>query len=99
MSQPIRGRDDYHGISIGSKNPNLVEDVVFLFPVKFCQILLGRFRGEVKTASANQRSEQQSFFFSMGLKNANLVKDVEFLLPVQYCQIPFSSFRGEMENV
>ena len=54
MYQPIKGKDSHLGSSIGPKNTNLVEDVVFLLPVEFRQIPFSVLRGEVENVSADQ---------------------------------------------
>ena len=36
MSKPIRGQSGHLVFAIGPKNTNLVQDVEFLLPVKFC---------------------------------------------------------------
>ena len=53
MSQPIRCRGGHLVFPITLKNTNFVEDVEFLLPVKFQQILYSSFREEVKNVSAN----------------------------------------------
>ena len=63
MPQPIRGQGGHLVFLIGPKNTNLVEDVEILLPVKFRWIPFSGFRGEVKNASANQRSGRPSCFF------------------------------------
>ena len=52
MSQPIRGQGGHLVFPIGPKNTNLVEDIAFLLPVKFCLILFSGFRGEVKNVKS-----------------------------------------------
>ena len=62
MSQPIRGLGGHLVFSIGSKNTNLVEDVVILLPVEFLWIPFSGIRGEVENVSANQRPGRPSCF-------------------------------------
>ena len=90
MCQLMRGQGGYLGLLIGPKNTNLVEDVVFLLPVKFRRIPSG-YRGEVENVSANQRPERPSLFSDRHEKNAKFVEDVVFLLPVKCLQIPLKS--------
>ena len=61
MSQPIRGQGGNLVFPICPKITNLLEDVEFLLPVKFCWIPFSGFR-EVKTVSANQRPVRPSCF-------------------------------------
>ena len=93
MSQPIRGKDGHLGFLIRPKNTNLVEDVVFLLPVKFRRI---PFR---EVEMSRPISGQGGYLgFPIGPKNTNLVEDVECLLLVKLRQIPFNGFRGEVEK-
>ena len=62
MSQQIRGQGGHFVFLISPKNPNLVENVEILHPVKFRWILFSGFRGEVKNVSANQRPGRPSCF-------------------------------------
>ena len=55
MSQQIRGQGSHLVFSDWPQNTNLVEDIEFLLPAKFRQILLNSFREEVENLSVNQR--------------------------------------------
>ena len=68
MSQPIRGQGAILFFLIGTKNTNLVEDVVILLLVKLHLILFSGFRGEVENVSANQRPGLPSCFFDRSEK-------------------------------
>ena len=74
------------------KITNLVEEVEFLVPVKFRQILFSDFRDEVEKVSTNQRPGGH-LGFPISPKDTTLVEDFEFLLPVKFRQIPISGFR------
>ena len=52
MSQPIRGQGGHLVFPIHPKNTNLVQNVEFLLPVKFRQILFSCFRGEVENVKS-----------------------------------------------
>ena len=42
------------GFPVGQKNTNLVEDVAFLLPLKFCQLPFSRFRGKCLSQSEDR---------------------------------------------
>ena len=83
MSQPIKGQGGHLVFPIGTKNINLVEDVVILLHVKFRSILFRGFRGEVENVST--RGQGGHLVFLISQKNTNLVDDDEILLPVKFC--------------
>ena len=83
MSQPIRGQGGYLVFPISPKNTKLVEDLEILFPVKFCEILFSRFRGEVENAQ-QIRGQGGHLVFPIRPKNTNLVEDVEILLSIKF---------------
>ena len=84
MSQQISGQVGYICFLIGPKHAKLVEDVKFFYTVKFHQIPLSGFRGEVVNVTANHRPGAPGHpGFQISSKNTNLVEDVEFLLPVK----------------
>ena len=56
------GQGGHFVFQIGPKNPNLVENVEILLPIKFRWIPFSVFRGEIKNASANQRPGLPSCF-------------------------------------
>ena len=86
MSQPIRGRGGHLGFPIGMKSTNLVEDGVFLLPVRFRQIPCSCFRVEVENNSDNHRPGCH-LGFPISLKNKTLLEDVVILLSsfVDFC--------------
>ena len=61
ISQPIRGRGGYLVFPIGPKNTNFLDDVEFMLPAKFQQILFGTFREAVENVSADQGPGRPSF--------------------------------------
>ena len=54
MSEPIRALGGHICLLIGTKSTNLVEDLEYLFPVRFREILCSGCRGDVQNVSANQ---------------------------------------------
>ena len=60
MAQQIRGCGGHFGFPNSPKNTNVVEDVEFLLPVKYRQILLRDFRGEIENVSDNKRPKLPS---------------------------------------
>ena len=62
MSQPIKGQGGHLVFPIIPKNPNLVEDIEILLPIKFHWIPFSSFRGDVENISANQRPGRPSCF-------------------------------------
>ena len=60
----------------------LVEDILYLLPVKFRQISFSRCR-EVENVSVNQ-AEWAFLFSPISPNNKNLVGDVEYLLPIKF---------------
>ena len=54
MSQPIRALGGHICWPIGTKNTNLVEDLEYLLPVRFREILCSGCRGDVENVSGNQ---------------------------------------------
>ena len=84
MSQQIRGQGGHLCFLISLKHVKFVEDVEFLHTVKFHQIQLSGFRGEVENVTVNHRPGAPGHpGFLISPKNTNLVEDVEFLLPVK----------------
>ena len=96
MYQPIRGRGDYLGLSIGPYNANLVEDIMIMLPFNFRQIPFRGFREEGDTVSSDQRPAA-ILFFPIGPKNTNVLESTEILLPIKFRWIQFSGFREEVD--
>ena len=59
MSQPIKEQGGHLVFVIDQKNTNLVEDVEFLLPVKFREILFSGFRGEVENVKSQRRTDRR----------------------------------------
>ena len=83
---------------ISPKNTNLVDDVEYLPPVKFCSIPFSSCREEVEIFQ-QIRGLNNNLCFAIGQKTTNLVEDVEILLPVKFCLIPLHGCRKEVEYV
>ena len=77
---------------------NLVGDVVFSLPVKFCQILFSGLRGESKMSQPKRGRAGHLGFLIRRKKNTNLVEDDVFSLTFKFRKTLFSGFR-EIENV
>ena len=67
------------------------------FPLKFRQIQLSGFEGELENVSFNQRPGRPSWFSDQP-DNTNLMEDVKILLSVKFRKIALICFR-EVEHV
>ena len=84
MYQPIN-QDGHLGGRISLKHINFVEDVWYLLPITFRQVLLNGCREDVEICFS--QSEGRAAILVYGL-----IADVEFLLPVKFRQNLFSCF-------
>ena len=57
MPKPIKCEGGHLGLPNGAKNPNLIEDVNILLPVKYHLISFNGWKGEVKNVKSKRRAE------------------------------------------
>ena len=75
------------------------EDIEYLLPVRFGEILCSGCRGDVENVSANQSPQRPYLLTDRHEKHNLMVEDLEYLLPVRFVEILCSGCRGDVENV
>ncbi|KAK3097882.1 hypothetical protein FSP39_014124 [Pinctada imbricata] len=100
MCQPIRALGGHICRPFGTKNLkfNFLEDLKYLLPVRFREILCSGCRREVEMRKTI-RALGGHICRLIGTTNTNLVEDIEFLLPVRFREILCRGCRGYVENV
>ena len=75
------------------------EDIEYLLPVRFGEILCSGCRGDVENVSANQSPQQPYLLTDRHEKHNLMVEDLEYFHPVRFREILCSGCRGDVENV